>query len=475
MSAAAGQKPSVAAPSAAPSGAPSPGAGDARSPGAGDARPGLATAVRVEFSKLLAQLPLRIMLALCVVVPVVFAVAMRVSDIQPADTLFGRWAGTNGFATSLFVLDWMAAWGVAVASGFLAGDVFASEDRLGTWKTLLTQSVSRTHLFLGKAIAATAAVWLCWIVIAAASIGAGLAIVGAAPLVGLSGQLIPTGHALVLVVSAWGLGLLPVTALAALGVLFSIAARNSVAGVFGPLLTAIVLQGLEATASGKIVRTVMLFTPFDAYHALFTDPVSSEPIVQAVITSILYTMIFAGGAWWLLRRREFAGADSVPASLRRTSIKIGGAVVGIGAVLAALGSVGPTALTATRMNQSVASTFGNLNEVAYQWQSAGKIGTTTSWAAQCDRGGVAEASDTAPSAADTASSRGPGNDWSCIIRDRRASDHFAVTTVDVELEADGCYRVQAQPGVFGGLYLYDINGRRYINPLYAFDGCLGTP
>jgi ABC-2 type transport system permease protein len=460
VSTAARQKPSAAAPS----------------PGAGDARPGLATAVRVEFSKLSAQLPLRIMLALCVVVPVVLAIAMRFVDIQPTDTLFGRWAGTSGFATSLFVLDWMAAWGVAVASGFLAGDVFASEDRLGTWKTLLTQSVSRTHLFLGKAIAATAAVWLCWIVTAAASIGAGLIIVGPAPLVGLSGQLIPAGHALVLVMSAWGLGLLPVTAIAALGLLFSIAGRSSVTGVFGPLLVAIAMQALEATASGKIVRTVMLFTPFDAYHALFTDPVSSAPIVQAVITSILYTTIFAGAAWWLLRRREFAGADSVPASRRRTSIKIGGIVVGIGAVLAVLGSVGPTALTATRMNQSVASTFGHLTEVSYQWQSDGKItGNTTPWAAQCDRGGIAEASGTVPSTADTASSRGPGNDWSCIIRDRRTSDRIAATTVDVELEADGCYRVQSQPGTFGGLYLYDIQGRRYINPLYAFDGCLGTP
>jgi hypothetical protein len=267
-----------------------------------------------------------------------------------------------------------------------------------------------------------------------------------------------------------------VTAIAALGLLFSIAGRSSVTGVFGPLLVAIAMQALEATASGKIVRTVMLFTPFDAYHALFTDPVSSAPIVQAVITSILYTTIFAGAAWWLLRRREFAGADSVPASRRRTSIKIGGIVVGIGAVLAVLGSVGPTALTATRMNQSVASTFGHLTEVSYQWQSDGKItGNTTPWAAQCDRGGIAEASGTVPSTADTASSRGPGNDWSCIIRDRRTSDRIAATTVDVELEADGCYRVQSQPGTFGGLYLYDIQGRRYINPLYAFDGCLGTP
>jgi ABC-2 type transport system permease protein len=428
--------------------------------------PGLAVAIRVEFSKLLAQLPLRVLLIGGVVVPVVFALGMRVSGIRPADTLFGRWAGTSGFATSLFLLDWTAAWGVAVGAGLIAGDVFASEDRLGTWKTLLTRSASRTQLFLGKAIAATIGVWLCWAVIGAASIAAGIAVVGDAPLVGLSGQLIQPGHALGLLIASWAIGLLPATAFAALGVLFSVASRNSVIGVVGPLLVAIILQGLESVASGTIVRSVMLFTPFDAYHALFTSPVNVRAIVQAAITSIIYTALFAAWSWCLLRRREFAGTDAVPTNRRRTVVRIGVTVVVIGAVLAGLGCLGPTPLTADRLAGSVSTTFGNLVSVNYLWHNGHPADTTVKWSTVCARGTITPTVN---------AGSGAGDDWGCVITDTRTSDGISPIQVDLEVRANGCYTVQAPPAAVGALHGRDTKDRPYLNPLYAFDGCLGTP
>jgi ABC-2 type transport system permease protein len=177
---------------------------------------GLGAAVKVELAKLTSQLQWRVILAGCVLVPIAFAVAVRVTATHPADTLFGRWSGTSGFAASLFILDWAAAWGVPLMAGLLAGDIFASEDRHGTWKTLLTRSATRTQLFLGKSIAATLCVLLGFVVVGAVSIAAGLAVVGSAPLVGLSGQLIPSGHAFALVLAAWALSLLPTIAFAAL-------------------------------------------------------------------------------------------------------------------------------------------------------------------------------------------------------------------------------------------------------------------
>jgi ABC-2 type transport system permease protein len=171
-------------------------------------RPGVAVAVQVEVAKLISQLPLRIVLAVSMVVRAAFAVVMRAGSTRPTDTLFGRWAGTAGFATSLTVLSWATAWGGPLLAGLFAGDIFASEDRNGTWKTILTRSCTRTRLFLGKAVAATLCVWFSFAAIAAVSVVAGLADVGSAPLVGLSGQLIGSGSALGLVAAGWGLSLL---------------------------------------------------------------------------------------------------------------------------------------------------------------------------------------------------------------------------------------------------------------------------
>src|SRR5699024_1014460 len=130
-------------------------------------------------------------------------------------------------------------------------------------------------------------------------------------------------HAFLLVLASWGLTLLPVTAFVALGLLFSIASRSSAIGVLGPLLVAIVLQLLESIATGQIARALLLSTPFEAWHVLLTDTSSVRVVVQAALTSLAYTIVFLAVAWYLLRRRDFAGTE-VPAAVRRTAtVRIG--------------------------------------------------------------------------------------------------------------------------------------------------------
>ena len=438
---------------------------DRRQPGR---RPGIAVAIKVEVAKLTSQLPLRIVLALCVVVPAAFAVLMRAASTRPSDTLFGRWSGTTGFATSLTVLSWATAWAAPLLAGLFAGDIFASEDRHGTWKTILTRSSTRTSLFLGKAVAATLCVWFSFAVLAVVSVVASLAAEGSAPVVGLSGQLIGSGRALGLVAASWALSLLWSSIFVALGLLLSIASRSGIVGVLGPLVVAIVLQLLDSIASGEVVRAILPTTPSEAWHVLFTAPVHAGPIVQAVVTSFGYTAAFAGAALHLLRRRDFAGADARPSGRRRAIVRVGLAVAAISAVLVGLSNVGPTALTSRRLDQSIATTFGHLVEVRYQWQSGATADNTIPWQATCTRGGT-------PAGASTPDSSGAGDDWTCTIVDLRASDGVGSNVLDVTVKANGCYDVQSPPGAVGALYVNDDKGKPFLNPLYTFDGCLGTP
>ena len=114
---------------------------------------GVRAAFRVERRKLANQLAPRLLALVCLLGPFAFAGVLRVQSGSPADSLYGVWVHTSGFAVSLVVLGFAGQWGLPLMAGVLAGDLFGSEDRHGTWKTVLTRSCTRRHLFAGKLLA----------------------------------------------------------------------------------------------------------------------------------------------------------------------------------------------------------------------------------------------------------------------------------------------------------------------------------
>src|SRR5438105_3820844 len=164
---------------------------------------GIRAAYRVERRKLASQLATRLLALICVVGPFAFGAVLKVQSGSPADSLYGVWVHTSGFALSLVVLGFAGAWGLPLMAGVLAGDLFAAEDRHGTWKTVLTRSCTRRHLFAGKLLAVVTFALGLLVLLAGSSLAAGVLLVGAHPLVGLSGTLLTAGHSLVLVAVAW--------------------------------------------------------------------------------------------------------------------------------------------------------------------------------------------------------------------------------------------------------------------------------
>src|SRR5262249_14446106 len=110
----------------------------------------VAAVAGAEGSKLSAQIKTRVALVACVAGPFAFAVVMRVQNSLPEDTLFGRAVKESGFALPLVVLGFAALWVLPALTSIVGGDVFSSEDRYGTWKTLLTRSCRRSEVFAGK-------------------------------------------------------------------------------------------------------------------------------------------------------------------------------------------------------------------------------------------------------------------------------------------------------------------------------------
>lgn len=268
---------------------------------------GVATVARVESAKLVAQLKVQLLLAVCVAAPFGFAGVVLIQSSLPTDTLFGRAVKESGLAISLVVLGFAALWGLPVVSSLAGGDVFSSEDRYNTWKTILTRSRPRAEIFFGKLAAALAVSAAAMIALALSSLLAGILIVGAHPIVSLTGVLLPPMEASVRVVLAWLSVLPPVLALTAVAVLVSIVTRSSVAGIGVPVLAALAMQLLALIDGPELPRRLLITSAFGAWHGLLAEPRYYGPLFDAMLVSAGYAAASVVLAYRALRRREIGG------------------------------------------------------------------------------------------------------------------------------------------------------------------------
>jgi len=423
---------------------------------------GVWSVYRAERRKLATQLATRLLALICILGPFAFAGVLRIQTGSPADTLFGVWVHSSGFALSLVVLSFCGAWGFPVLAGVLAGDIFSSEDRYGTWKMVLTRSSTRRSLFAGKLLAAiTFSVGLL-VLLAISSLAAGLLLVGDGALVDLGGHTLSTGHSLALVLAAWLLNVLPMLAFTSLAVLLSIATRNGIVGVIGPALVDLVMQLLLLVGSGVWLHMLLAASAFQGWYALFTAHPYFGPLVIACIVSLIWIVASLVGSWLILRRRDFAGT---PVSRRPGWVVPVRAAVGAAAVVAFLaiaGNWGPAGDTAAKLKASIEPAFNNLTllqqrELGRTVAPGAKLNVLTS----CSRRASTPA--------------GPG-DWVCtldVFIPQPGAQPFQDTpvTYDVSVQSNGCYKAESPPSFVGQQTMKDAGGNQVVNPLFVIYGC----
>ena len=270
-------------------------------------RPGLGAALRWEVVKLAAQVRSRVLLAAALVVPIVVVAVLNGQEQPPSDTIYGRLIHLSGYAMPLLMLAFAAQWVFPLLAAVVAGDIFASEDQHGTWKTILTRSVSRSQVFWAKTLTALAYNLLLLTVFAASTIVAGLLIIGRRPLTGLSGQTIASGHALLLVVLAWATAIPPVVGFTALALLLSVRTRNPAFGIAAPVVAGFAMQLLGSVSGLDLTRKLLLTTPFEAWHGLFAEHPFHGPLLTGLAVSAGWTVICLGSAYVSVRRRDITG------------------------------------------------------------------------------------------------------------------------------------------------------------------------
>ncbi len=424
---------------------------------------GLRRVYRAEVRKLSSQVVVRVVALLCLAVPFIFGALLKVQSGAPTDTMYGVWVHSSGFAVSLVVLASAAAWGVPLIAGTVAGDIFSSEDRYGTWKLVLTRSCTRSDVFVGKLLAAATFVVGLLLLTGLASMAAGVLLVGAQSLVNLNGTLFSPGHSALLVFASWLVLIPPTLAFTALAVLFSIATRNGILGVIAPFALALAMQLLLLVGTGIWSHMLLIGAAVFGWHGLFNAHPYFGPLLVGLAVSVIWGVVCIDVSWALLRRRDFAGAPVVRRQGWGTPVRVVVAITAAVALIAIAGNWGPAGVTAKRLRSDLSPAFNHLTvlQQTLLGRHIPKGAKLSIVLPTCNRRGSTQV--------------GPG-EWICTIYVQTPStgalpSQPTPVAYDVSVNWDGCYKAQSPPAFIGQQTMRDAHGHSVVNPLYTIYGC----
>lgn len=261
----------------------------------------------VEWRKLLSQNKVRAVTAILVVAPWL-AIELIVNQSRlPLETLYGRYLTTTGLATPMFVLVTAVQWIFPLVAAFVSGDIFSADDAHGTYKTILTRSVSRRSVFWGKVAAGWSFTAALVAAMALSSLAAGLVVVGHQPFITVGAESISASMGTVLVLLAW-LSVIPaVLGFASLAMLVSVATRNSVLGVVVPVVVGLLFQMYSFLNAWDTVRHLLLNWAMNGWRGALDSPSRPDTLIAGLGISIVYIVAFIVPAYAVFHRRDIAG------------------------------------------------------------------------------------------------------------------------------------------------------------------------
>jgi ABC-2 type transport system permease protein len=421
---------------------------------------------RFELIKLLAQWPIRLALLACWLGPALLVAVISRQSSLPADTVFGRWMSQTGWAGSLVVLSFSCSWILPLLTSLVAGDVFASEDRLGTWRHLLVAVRSPRRIFAAKALASLTIIMLLAVGLTVSGIAGGLAAAGNRQLVGLDGHLLAPGQAASAVLLAWASALAPTLAFAAVGLLGSVAFGRSPLGLVMPALLALVMQIAQLLPLPVVVRVALPSYAFIAWRGLFTDSAQTAPLVIGIVVSLVLAVAACALAWRLFVHRDFTDLsyDGVGRRVLMRAVLPLAALFAVSVgVIAGATSASGSGIDKVKLDRSLATAFAHL----YRMQT-GELHRPAVTEAQlrasasCDKGGG------------LVEDVGAGNDWRCVVTWHLAGSAAIGSAIyQLDVKPDGRYVADGDgPQEVNGFFQVHTSAGDAPNPLWQFDGVI---
>jgi ABC-2 type transport system permease protein len=426
---------------------------------------------RFELVKFLAQWRVRVLVLACWIGPAIVIAIVSQQSSLPVDWLFGRWMGATGWAGALVLLGFAGTYALPLLTCIVAGDVFASEDRLGTWRHLLVAVRSPRRIFVAKTLASLTVILVLTVGLAVSGVVGGLLAAGNEPLVGLDGHLLSPGHAAMMVLLAWLSALAPTLALAGIGLLGSIALGRSPMGLLVPVVVAAILQLFQLVPIPVAVRLALPGYAFIGWSGLFTSPPQLAPLLVNVVVSLAWAVVAGALAYRVFLRRDFTSPSHDGSGRRALTTGVaplaGLLAVSIGLIAVTTPSMG-SGITQDKVQDSVAVAFAHLYRM--QTKQLNRPAVTEEQVratAACTKGGG------------TGTNEGPGNDWRCVVTWHLPSVEVAGTAIyQLDMQPDGQYSADGDgPKEVNGYFLVRTPQGDVPNPLWQFDGnvdLLGT-
>jgi ABC-2 type transport system permease protein len=419
---------------------------------------------RFELVKLFSQWRLRLVFLACLIAPAVYTAVISRQTSLPADAVYGRWMNQSGWAGSLVILVFMGTAVLPLLTCVVAGDVFAVEDRLGTWRHLLVAVRSPRLIFLSKALAALTVTIALLAALAVSSIAGGLISIGSHPLPGLDGHLMGSGELTRTVLLAWLTIVPPTLAFSAVGLLGSVALGRSPLGILMPIVLALVLEGVALMPVPVALRVALPMNAFITYRGLLTTPGQLESLWIGLLVSLTWAAMATFLAYRLFLRRDFtdlaydgAGSRFVVVGLAPL---VGLVALTTGAVAAATGATG-SGVERSKLETALATSFSHL----YVLQTAeldrpAVTGAQLLATAHCDKGG------------DRVEDQGPGADWRCVVTwTLPGATATGAAIYQLDVLADGRYVADGDgPKEVNGFFQIHTPRGDAPNPLWQFDG-----
>ena len=417
-----------------------------------------------ELAKLISQWRLRLVLLGCLLAPAAYTAVISRQTSLPTDALYGRWMNQSGWAGSLAVLVFVGTLVLPLLTCLVAGDAFAIEDRLGTWRHLLVAVRSPGRIFLAKALAVLTVTGVLLAALLASSVAGGLASVGSHPLPGLDGHPMGTGELARTVVLAWLSVVPPTLAFSAVGLLGSVALGRSPLGLLMPVLLALVLQGIQMMPVPVALRVSLPMNAFISHRGLLPDPHQLGSLWVGLVVSLTWTLLATLLAHRLFVRRDFTD-PAYDGSGRRLLMTGLVPLIALASVTTATVAVTTRAtgsgIERTKLQAALATSFSHLyvlqsRQLRRPAVTVEQLQTT----AGCDKAG-ARVEDV-----------GPGGDWRCVVSwTLPGSTATGSAIYQLDVAADGRFVADGDgPKEVNGFFQIATPTGDAPNPLWQFDG-----
>ena len=418
---------------------------------------------RFELVKLVSQWRIRLVFVACLVAPAVYSAVVSRQTSLPADAVYGRLMNQSGWAGSLAILVFLGTLLLPLLTSVVAGDIFAVEDRLGTWRHLLVAVRSPRRIFVSKALAALTVILALLVCLMASSMAGGLLSIGSHPLPGLDGHLIGSSELARTVVLAWLTVIPPTLAFSAVGLLGSVALGRSPLGLLMPVALALVLMGVQVMPVPVALRVALPMNAFIAYRGLFTDPGQLGPFWIGLAVCMSWAALATLQAYRLFVRRDFTDLanDGSGRLVLRGFAPLAGLVAGTSFVVAATTGATGSGIEKSKVETALSTSFSHLyvlqTELLHRPSvTAGQLGTATS----CDKGG--------PRVEDEAAGAG----WRCTVTWTLPGTTAVGTAIyQLEIAPEGRFVADGDgPKEVNGFFQVRTPTGDAPNPLWQFDG-----